>query len=306
MLAVLAQRVGEGRVMGRLAKLTDLFEEGVVAPLKASDGSEVIVWLNKLSAFESEQAAHEGRIARARVMLAIKEIGTPEADLFALVSQDAKLDTLITALLDAKDNERTVKVIRELHSDKEWKDKLEVLEWSSEQIAAMAEDDPEVAVVSKVLGEYQGEIIKRVEYLRNEMRQELLALPEAKVREMHTESYAENVGIGAFIREQAKSQVFYSLRVCQATRDDSGRWRHTKCNHQTRWLDSRDEVDQLPESLLRQVRDAYEKLNMAPDVARFSEGPASSSESRGPSNKPGESKGSGPEATSEELVTTSS
>jgi hypothetical protein len=99
--------------MGRLSKLTDLFQEGVVAPLKASDGTQVVVWLNKLSPFESEQAAHEGRIARARAMLAIREIGTPESDLFRVASEAAKPDVIINALLAAKDNERTVKVVRE-------------------------------------------------------------------------------------------------------------------------------------------------------------------------------------------------
>ena len=101
--------------MGRLSKLTDLFQEGVVAPLKASDGTQVVVLLNKLSPFESEQAAHEGRIARARAMLAIREFGTPEVDLFRVAAEAAKPDVIINALLAAKDNERTVKVMRELH-----------------------------------------------------------------------------------------------------------------------------------------------------------------------------------------------
>ena len=292
--------------MGRLSKLTDLFEEGVVAPLKASDGSEVVVWLNKLSPFEAEQAAHEGRIARARIMLAIRDISTPESDLFRVASEAAPKDAIIDALLSAKDNERTVRVIRELHSDKEWKEKLETLEWSSEQLTGKADDDPEVAAVKKVLDDYQAEIAARTDFLRNEMRNELAAQSEAKLREMHRDSYSEQQGIAAFLREQAKSQTFYSMRMCEATRDDNGRWQHGGCNHLQRWLDDRQEVDQLPESLLKQVRAAYDDLNMPPDVARFLGGPASSSESHGPSSKPEESKESGPEVTSDEPATISS
>jgi len=292
--------------MGRLAKLTDLFEEGAVAPLKASDGSEVVVWLNKLSPFEAEQSAHEGRIARARIMLAITEVGTAESDLFRVASEAAPKDAIINALLAAKDNERTVKVIRELHSDKEWKEKLETLEWSSDQLTGKADDDPEVAVVRKVLDEYQAEMTQRTDFLRNEMRGELDALPEDKLREMHLEAYSEQQGIAAFLREKTKSETFYSMRVCEAARDDNGRWQHEGCDHSQRWLDDRQEVDQLPESLLRQVRAAYDDLNMPPDVARFLGGPASSSESRGPSSKPEESKESGPEVTSEEPATISS
>ena len=293
--------------MGKLSKLTDLFEEGVVVPLKTTSGSEVIVWLNKLSPFENEQAAHEGRIARARIMLAIREIGTADYDLFRLVSENSRTDAIIESLLGAKDNERTVKVIRELHSDKDWKDKLETLEWSSEQLTGKADDDPEVKVIAKVLSDYQDEIAKRTDYLRNEMRQELVGLPEPTLRDMHRDTYAEQQGIAAFLREQAKSQTYYSLRICEATRDEDGRWQHNdRCAHAQRWLDERNEVDQLPESLLTQVRNAYEDLNMAPDVARFLAGPVSSSESHGPSSKPEESKESGPEVTSDELVGTSS
>jgi hypothetical protein len=299
--------------MGRLAKLTDLFEEGAVEPLKASDGSEIVVWMNKLSPFEAEQAAHEGRIARARIMLAITEVGTPEADLFKITSRTVPKEQIIDSLVAAKDNERTVKVIRELHSEKEWADKLETLEWSSDQLTGKADDDPEVAVVRKVLDEYQAEMTHRTDFLRNEMRGELTALPEDKLRAMHLDAYCDQQGIAAFLREQSKSQIFYSLRMCEATRDEDGRWQHTgtpqtptACDHSRRWLDDRQEVDQLPESLLLQVKAAYDRLNMPPDVARFSAGPASSSESHGPSSKPEESKESGPEVTSAEPATISS
>jgi hypothetical protein len=291
--------------MGRLAKLTDLFEEGVTTPLKAGDGSEVVVWLNKLSPFEAEQAAHEGRIARARVMLAITEIGTAESDLFRAASESAATDDIITALLDAKNNERTVKNMRELQSDKDWKEKLETLNWSSEQLKGKADDDPEVKLVTKILGEYQAELTKRSAFMRIELRMELVALSPEKLREMHRDSFRLDKGLAAFVREQAKSQIFYSLRVCLATRDN-GRWQHESCNHAQRWLDERDDVDHLPGLLLDQVRAAYDALNMAPDVARFSGGPASSSESHGPSSKPEESKDSGPEVTSDEPAGTSS
>jgi hypothetical protein len=292
--------------MGRLAKLTDLFEEGMVAPLKASDGSEVIVWINKLSPFENEQANHEGRVARARIMLAIKEFGTPESDLFRLASEGASVETIINALLAAKENERSVKVIRDIRADRKWKEKIETLEWSTEQLVGRADDDPEVKTLTKILTDYQAEISKRTDRLRNEARIELAALPEDKLREAHRESYRDQEGLTAFIREQSATQVYYAMRVCEATRDADGRWQHSSCDHSQRWLESRLEVNQLPELLLTQVQRVYDELNMSPEVARFLGGPASSSESRGPSSKPEESKESGPVETSDEPVGISS
>lgn len=292
--------------MSRLTKLTDLFQEGKCVAVRTAAGSEMPIWINKLSPFENEQCNHEGRIARARIMLAIREIGTPEADLFRASAESAKPDAIIQALLANKANEHLVKVIRELHSDPEWKPKLEVLEWSSEQVAALAEDDPQVQTLTKVLNEYQAEMDERTTFLRNELRMELQALPEAALREQFLESYIEEQGVRAFSREQQKSQVFYALRHCEATDHGEHTWTHENCEHSRRWLADRDEVDQLPELLLTQIREAYDALNMPADVARFSGGPASSSASSGPSSKQEDSAESGPVETSDAPAGTSS
>jgi hypothetical protein len=292
--------------MSRLSKLTDLFQEGKCAAVRTAAGSEMPIWINKLSPFENEQCNHEGRIARARMMLAIREVGTPEADLFEAGASSAKPDAIVQALLATKANEQLVKVIRELHSDPDWKPKLEILEWSSEQIAALAEDDPQVQVMTKVLNEYQAEIDSRTQHLRDELREELRGLSEPDLREQYLESYIEEQGVRAFTLEQQKSQVFYALRRCEGTDHGEHTWTHENCDHSQRWLEDRSEVDQLPELLLTQIRAAYESLNMPADVARFSEGPASSSASSGPSSKQEDSAGSGQGETSDAPAGTSS
>jgi hypothetical protein len=283
--------------MGRLAKLTDLFEEGVVAPLTTPSGGRLVVWINKLSPFEMEQTNHEGRIARARAMLAIREVGTADYDLYRASMEASKPDSLIAALVETKSNEHLVKVIRDLHSDAEWKEKLETLEWSSEQIDGKAEDDPEVVALTQVLTAYQAEIESRVEFLKNELRMELQGLTPEGLREQYLDAYVEQQGMRAFTREQQATEVFYFLRQCEATDHGDGTWTHENCDHSKRWLEDRREVGTLPLSLLSQIREAYEALSMAPDVARFSDGPASSSASSGPSSKQEGSTVSGQAAT---------
>lgn len=299
--------------MSRLAKLTDLFQEGTTVSLKTPTGPDVVVWINKLSPFEQEQANHDGRIARARIMLAIREVGTAEYDLFRASAAHLLPEALIDALVSTKSNEHLVKVIHELHSDPDWKERLETLDWSGDQLKGKADSDPEVAVVTKILGEYQKELAKRQDFLAEELRSELKALPEGELREQYHETYISSRGMAAFTREQQQAQVFYALRCCEGVRskDDSNadpanaRWDHSKCDHSQRWLDEVNDVHGLPETLLNQVRTAYESLNMAPDVARFSAALGSSSVSPGPSSKQEDSAESGPEVTPEEPAGTS-
>lgn len=292
--------------MSRLAKLTDLFQEGRVAELTTPAGDTVVVWINKLSPFETEQCNHEGRIARARKMLAIREIGTPEYDLFKASAAASRPDAIIDALVSEKSNEHLVKAIRDLHSDPEWKPRLETLEWSSDQVKGKPDDDPEVQALAKVLREYQAELEERTTFSSTELREELKGLSLPDLREQYLESYVETRGIGAFTQEQQKAQIFYALRQCDATDHGDGTWTHENCDHSKRWLDDVREVDTMPQGLLEQVRAAYEDLNMAPDVARFSAALGSSSAPPEHSSKQEDSADSGPEATSVAPAGTSS
>lgn len=292
--------------MSRLTKLTDLFQEGAVAALSTPSGGTVVVWINKLSPFENEQCNHEGRVARARMMLAIREIGTPEFDLFKASAEASKADSIIDALVADKGNEHLVKAIRDLHSDADWKPRLETLEWSSDQVKGKSDDDPEVQALAKILTEYQAELESRTTYLRDELREELRAMDLPALQELYLDSYVEQRGLAAFSQQQQKAQVFYSLRQCEGTDHGEATWTHENCNHAQRWLDDVAEVDTLPESLLQQVRAAYDDLNMAPDVARFSDALGSSSAPPEPSSKQEDSADSGPEATSVAPAGTSS
>ena len=286
--------------MSRLAKLTDLFEEGRPVTLKTPAGGSMIVWINKLSPFEVEQTNHEGRIARARIMLAIKEIGTPEYDLFRANAQRSSKETIVKALVEAKGNEHLVKAIRDMHSDPEWREKLETLDWSSDQVAGKPDHDIEVQALAKVLEDYQAEIDRRVEELATDLRLELSALPPDALREKYEESYVEARGMAAFTAEREMTQVFYALRQCEATTREDGDLDHENCNHAKRWLEDRQEAATLPGALLEQVKQAIDDVNMAPDAARFSAALVSSSDSSGPSSKQEDSVDSGQTETSDE------
>jgi hypothetical protein len=292
--------------MAKLHRLTDLFEEGVTLPLRTTVGDEMTIWINKLTPFEQEEANQEGRIARARMMLAINEIGTPEYDLFRAGIQGIPAHAVIESLLANNANKYISDTVGELRSEEVWKERLEIIQFSSDQIAGKPPDDPEVLAVEKVLSEYTAEMDKRTKAMRNAAREELKSLPDKALRERYRLSYVEERGLAAFSAEQQLTQVFFALRRCEGVRREDKTWDHTACDHSQHWLADRNEVKSLPQTLLDQFRRAYAEMVMSPDTARFSEGPANSSASSGPSSKQADSAESGPVATPAEPVTTSS
>lgn len=290
----------EGIVSTKIHRLTDLFEEGVTLPLRTTNGDLVAIWVNKLTPFEQEEANQEGRIARARAILAIKEIGTPEYDLFRVGIEGIKSFAIIESLLATNANRYISEAVTKLRSEEEWRERLEVIQFSDDQVRDKGPDDPEVLLLDKIVREYTDEMAKRTEEARNDQRIELGALSEEDLREQYRLAYVTERGMAAFTAEQQKAQVYFALRRCDATQREDKTWDHSPCDHGQRWLTNRAEATTLPQGLLDQFRSAYIEVAMAPDAARFSEGPASSSASSGPSSKQADSEASGPEEMSVE------
>ena len=271
--------------MSQLAKITDLFVEGGVLSLTGHDGSVLPVWINKLTPFEVEQVNHEGRIARARAILALKEIGSPEYDLFRASMVGISSEEIIDSLVNAKDNEFLLGAYRSIRSDTEWRERVEVLDWSSDQVEPLAEDDPQRKLLEKIQAEYTEEIQKRLDVSRRHARDELTDLSADQLEKRYTDMYLDERGLAAFQQEHAKFEVFYAMRQCKGTRDESGKWEHSHCDHSQKMLDDVNEVTKLPQLVFQQVRGFIQNLNMARDIARFSAALASSSAPSEPSRR---------------------
>ncbi len=292
--------------MSRLARLTALFQEGKVLTLTAPSGQEVQMWINKLSPFEQEQANHEGRVARARRMLAIREIGTAEYDLFQASAVSVSTPAIIEAIVTDKSSEHLLGVLREIRSDPAWREKVEVLEHTESAALSTEATDPEVLLMSRIMTQYAEEVDARLKVRATELRADLTAMDADEVRRQHAETYIEEQGRMAFSREMQRSQVYFCLRTCTATSVDGAIWDHRKCRHEEHWLESVGEVDALPDSILGPVLAAYQQVMVPPDVARFTDALPSSSDLSESSSSAGASTDSGPTETPDEPATTSS
>lgn len=294
-----------------LKRVTDLFIEGtevVVAPgVPEAKIDPVIMWVNKLNAFESEEARRAGQVARSRTVLALTLVGTPEKTLFEAALVTTPREEMIESLVANKNTEWFIKSVDSLRTDPEWKERLEINERSREQLAGRPEDDPEVKLIAKINEDYVADLRDREKRYATEYRAELESKPLDDLQDEYRKAWADIRGNDAFTREFTKAQVFYALRNCNSRRrDGNGRWDHSECNHLDRSLDDMGEVNQLPQGLLDHVAASIALLNTPNSDARFSAGATSSSASAPSPEQEEASTPSTPMETSPVLATTSS
>lgn len=288
-------------------KLSQLFETGTPVVLYPPAGDPVVLWVSKLNSFLVEECNQEGRVARARKMAATREIESPEYALFQRTASDQTSEEIIEGLVSASGSERVSDAYKELRSDKEWVDKIQILEGSDEQLANRPADDPEVQLVMKVTTEYHAELSRRILLMEAAFKDELLDLNRAELEERYFEQYIDARGLEAFSRTRADYEIFHAVRVCNASPPaDDGVWDHSGCHHNERYLEAVSEVRELPDEVLMPLRAALDGIMVPVDLARFTVGPASSSDSSGPASSAEDSQPSGPAETPAMPASTSS
>ena len=114
--------------------------------------------------------------------------------------------------------------------------------------------------------------------------------------------------LDVFVQERRTTQLYLSLRQCQATdlSTDVGThdWDHSGCDHSRRLLPTRAAVRSLPDSVVEKVTSAIDQVTMSPRTAGNSDAPGSSSASSELQNDPAEaSSPSTPEVTPPEPPT---
>jgi hypothetical protein len=286
-----------------LKRVTDLFVEGDEVVLR--EGPEpVLLWVNKLNPFEQEEARRDGAAARARVILALKEIASPESAIFEANVLELGPVKLKEAIVNAKSSDHFLRAVDAIRSDPEWSERVEASMRRSDDMP-----EEEKAAVDLIDADYAVELSKRVNDLRDEAMRDLDGFDIDALRGEYRQVWLEGRGLAAFSREFQKSQLFYAVRICRATSKNplGDEWDHTPCEgHRTRLLGEREDVTKLPDGLLERLRTAVSSISVERRDARFSDALASSSESSAQPSEEGPSTLSTPVETSPELATTSS
>lgn len=289
----------------RLRRVTDLFVEGTEVYLGDDEtGNPVVIWVNKLNSFETEEARRDGAARRGLRMSELGKEDNPER--MGVLAEVAMWDTdrLAERYVEQKADEIYLDVYNDLQTDPEQRERLEVITRMPKLLddAGAAPDDPRRAELNEASNLW----MQAIDEAQKKAYAKALADAKQEDRETLEKAYLENwrqrETLDVFMQERRTTQLYFALRECLAT--DVGTtlarvWDHAKCDHSTRLLIDRDEVRTLPEQVIEKAITAIDDITIPQREAGNSDAPASSSDSSEQSRPAeGTSKDSAPEGAS--------
>ncbi len=276
--------------LDRLRHVTDLYVAGKTLTL--SDGSPL--WVRVLNPFEQDKARNEAQVARARLALAIREVGTDEQAKARESFFEAGHEGAIDLLVESKVAERYSKIVDSLRYDPDWKDRLDIVARDTDDTAKPLEGIEKEAL-DKIAGDYLAELNTRVEEERDGYRAEYQDADEEMLWEAYRDLYIDRRAGAAAMAEHQLHQVLYGTYVCDAILEN-GTWRHEKCDHSIPLFESADEVRTLPEDLGFTILKGINEIDMSVVEAKNSVRQESSFDSSPLPSEPVESTPSIPSA----------
>jgi hypothetical protein len=294
----------------RLRRVTELFVVGKEIELGTDpiDGRPVLVWVQKLNAFEEEESRQDGLAARG---MKLRDLSHPEsADMVAVERQlaDCGYLELQEFLLDHFADEDRSNAQMDVDAIEEWNARLPEIKRYTELMDddSVDDKDPRRAQFKELWDEYQAAIEEAFKKRREDRRSDLRTQTEEQIREQLIERIRGLMGAMAFLEAKRVTDVFFALRDCRAipSKDSSKPWNHTSCLH-PRLLNKRAEVRDLPAEITVQVIETLEAITVPLQEAGNSDAPTDSSVSSEPVNTVEDSVPSGQKETPRKRVTTS-
>ncbi len=284
----------------RSRRIADLFVEGAECFLGQDDGGgDVIVWVNKVNSFETEDARHDGAVARGR---RIAELSKPEnPEYLGLLSQINSWpdDRLAERRADQQINDLSLQALNDV--EVEHKELIDRVRSGPSLLddAQVPLDDPRRAA----LGEEQQEYFRLLRDRQTELREQAVTtakgLKRADLVDEYVEAWRDREALEAFLEERRITELYCAMRDCQGvvlSQDGAVKhYDHSRCDHNVRLLSSRAEVRSFPEAALDQIIQLLDNLPVGSRDAGNLAAPESSSASSEQPKKEEESTPSTPE-----------
>lgn len=259
-------------------KLTDLYTPGKEVVFE--DGT--VMWLQVMNPFEVDDARKDAQAARGRLTNALKAIGSQDFDAVMGSFLARGKENAISDLVNAKSLEWYIKAQQEIEVDPEWTERMAIIERTSEESVAVGLEPAEKEYLATINNEWLAEIDKRLREEQEYQRGHWERMSEAELLEEYREVYLDKRGNDLAVREYNLTEMYYGCRVCDAAPDEDGHFSadaHKACNHKERVFETKEEVRELPEELVVQIRTGFDALSMSVRDARFSRRQGSSSDS---------------------------
>lgn len=291
--------------LDRIKRVTDLFIEGRELVF-GDDGSgePVVVWINKLNAFEEEEARRDGLAARAERLLELNAPGNRERAALEMSTKGLNHEELVDSLVSMYFDQDYMGAMDDVDSNPEWRDRLLFLQRMNQlhDDAGINDDDERRKRFRDVNGQYFEAIRDAAGKRQEERKKDFLTETDEELTTKHMEVTLDRVATLAHLNERRVTEFFFALRDCQGVQVD-GVWTHASCPH-PQLLESRQQIRGLPDAMLSAMGDALAGLTVDRRTAGNSDAPTNSSESLEPVSPPEESTPSSPIVTQPVAVAT--
>lgn len=297
----------------RLKRITDLFLEGTELYLGDDLEGPVVVWVNKLNSFETDDVRRDAMVRRGERLAELAAEKSPEK---AGVLAEMRLwshEKLIEEYLGTKSDERYLQAMDDLQTDPKWRDLVERLQRAPllHEIEDLDAEDPRRKALEADNREYEQRVAKMVKKHETSARKDLTGLDRADVETSYFEQWRQRQTLNEFMEARRYAEMYYSMRQCKGVKGDlretgGWSWTHKDCDHTQRYLDDRRQVRSLPEGVIEAVIEAMDQIRINDREAGNSDAPTNSSGSSEPSSAPeAASNPSSPEETPSDAPMTS-
>lgn len=270
-------------------------EQLYIAGKEISFPGDTVVWVQVMNPLQNDEARNDAQTARARMSLALKEVGSDEQSRAMAAFMDMSKEEAINGILNHKWQDWFTKASTRLADDPEWEERNHVLTRSDPaEMARRDPDDPERKVYEKISEEFQTLVSEEIDAERQYETLRLEGLHQDDLRDEYLELYRSERSVAVANQEYRIVEGWYSARCCDGTLQD-GVWDHSKCDHSERIWETRDDYRSAPEPLQTLVREALDDLTMTVREAKNSDSTTSSSASSVLQSVPEESTPSTPE-----------
>lgn len=259
----------------RFRRLTDLFVQGKAVPMP--DGSHL--WVQVINAFERDEALSDAQVARARIILGLRQNGSERLKVQARLIERGR-EVMAEDLASAKVEAKGPDFVDDMRSDPEWKERMDIYlrTDTSEGAKPLTEDEQQLIV------KLNAEILEELAHRESEEKDFLLRsyhrMNDEEFIDVWVEEWLERRGSDLAAAEFRLTEIWYASRYCDASLLSDGVLDHTACDgHRTRVFETKQEARSAPTALQELLRAALDELNVAGRDPKDSDSATSSSDS---------------------------
>lgn len=241
----------------RYRRLTDLFVEGKAVPLPDGVGH---LWVQVINSYEREECVSDAQVARARLILALKENGDERTKVEGRLAEIG-FEAMAKDLASARAGQKLPQFADEMRDDPEWKERMEIMLKSDFSEAASPATDAETLLLAKINVDIMGEFEKRENDEIDFLMRRFNRMSEDEFINEWVEEWIDRKGTQLAGNEFRLTELWYASRFCEATVSPDGILDHSKCNgHRERIFESKADARSAPNGLQELIRTAIDDM----------------------------------------------